>query len=184
VLAITGLEVTPSGPSGPATSQFEATPVLQGSTPSTSTNVLFGITVEPIANASIGMLAVDGYVQVKLEVCNTSHLSAGPKASNSELVSGGVGASIIFKESGTGVDKSALVKLDGRGLVRLGTVSATWTKGSTATVTQQAGDGTSLSPATTFTATNYFATVTVSSGTRRVACALIDNTWALIAAEC
>jgi hypothetical protein len=51
-------------------------------------------------------------------------------------------------------------------------------------VTQQAGDGTALSPATTFTATNYFATVTVSSGTRRVACALIDSTWVLIAAEC
>ena len=185
VLAITGLEVAPTGATGPATSQYERSPVLRGSTPTTSTNDAFGVAVEPIANNSIGMLAVDGLVQVKLEVRNAADATAGPKASTAELQSGGNGAAIIYKESGTGADKWALVRIGaGRGTVRLGTVAVTWNKGATATVTQQAGNGTALSPATTFTATNYFATVTVSSGTRRVACALIDSTWVLIAAEC
>jgi hypothetical protein len=131
------------------------------------------------------MLAVDGLVQVKLEVRNTADATAGPKASTSELQSGGNGAAIIYKESGTGANKWALVRIGaGRGSVRLGTVGSTWTKGNTATVTQQNGDGTALSPSTTFTATNYFATVTVPSAPRRVACALIDSTWTLIAAEC
>lgn len=68
--------------------------------------------------------------------------------------------------------------------IRLGTISATWSKGSTATVTQQNGDGTAMAGSPTFTAKNYFSTVTVLSGTKRVACALIDATWVLIAAEC
>lgn len=184
VLAVAGLQVTPSGATGAATAQFQSTPVLTGSTPSTTTNELFGIAVEPIASNAIGMLAIDGYVQAKIEVCNTAQLTAGPKQSTSELVSGGVGATIVWKEAGTGTNKWALVRLGSSGTVRLGTISDTWNKGSTATVTQQAGDGTAMSPATTFTATNYFATVSVSSGTPRVACALIDGTWALIAAEC
>ena len=68
--------------------------------------------------------------------------------------------------------------------LKLGTISATWNKGSTATVTQQKGDGTELSPTVTFTAKNHFATVTVTSGTKRVACGKVDTTWILIAAEC
>jgi hypothetical protein len=68
--------------------------------------------------------------------------------------------------------------------VRLGTISATWAKGATATVTEQNGDGSAKSPASTFTAKNYFAAVTVTSGTKRVACAKVDDTWMLIAAEC
>jgi hypothetical protein len=68
--------------------------------------------------------------------------------------------------------------------LRIGTISVTWNKGSTATVTEQKGDGTAKSPTVTFTAKNYFANVTVSSGTKRVACAKVDDTWILIAAEC
>lgn len=68
--------------------------------------------------------------------------------------------------------------------VRLGTISATWTKGTTATVTQIKGDGSAISPTVTFTAENWFADVTVSSGTKKVACAKVDATWILIAAEC
>jgi hypothetical protein len=189
VLAISGLEITPSGTTGPATSQFESVPVLRGDTPATTTGDQFVIAVEPIAAGAIGRVAVDGVVQTKLEVRNAAHQSAGPKGSTTELVTGSPGAAVLWRESGTGAGKWALVRIgagagSGGGAVRLGTIAATWTKGATATVTQQAGDGTALSPATTFTATNYFATVTVPSGTRRVACALIDSTWVLIAAEC
>ena len=60
---------------------------------------------------------------------------------------------------------------------RMGTISATWTKGATATVTQIAGDGTSLGIDATFVAMNHFATITVSSGTKRVGCALAGSTW-------
>jgi hypothetical protein len=68
--------------------------------------------------------------------------------------------------------------------VRLGSISATWTKGNTATVTQLKPDGSGFSPARTFTAKNWFADVTVSSGTKKVACASVGNQWILIAAEC
>lgn len=73
---------------------------------------------------------------------------------------------------------------DGGGGVRLGQVGATWSKGSTATVTLLKPDGTAVSPAATFEAKNWFATVTVSSGAKRVACAQCGDTWILIAAEC
>jgi hypothetical protein len=186
VLAISGLEITPSGSTGPATSQFESMPVLRGGTPTTSTGDQFVIAVEPIAAGAIGMVAVDGVVQTKVESRSVAHQTAGTKASTTELVTGTPGAAVLWRESGTGAGKWALVRIGAgvSGTVRLGTISATWTKGNTATVTQQAGDGAALSPATTFTATNYFATVTVPSGTQRVACALIDSTWVLIAAEC
>lgn len=68
--------------------------------------------------------------------------------------------------------------------IRLGTVSATWAKGSTATVTQLKPDGSAMATPRTFTAKNWFASVTVSSGTRYVACASVGNQWILIAAEC
>lgn len=185
VLAVTNVAIPPTGATGPATSSFQEQPVLIGVTPSATTNDRFVIAVEPIKAAAIGRVAVDGVVQCKLDVKNAADTTAGPKASSrAELQTGGGNATILFKESGTGADKWGLVRIGGGGGVRLGTVSATWTKGSTATVTQQNGDGTARSGNPTFTAANYFATVTVSSGTKRVACALIDSTWALIAAEC
>jgi len=67
---------------------------------------------------------------------------------------------------------------------RLGTISGTWLKGHTASVTQLNGDGSALSPTVEFLASNFFATITVSSGTKKVACAKIGVTWVLIAAEC
>jgi hypothetical protein len=68
--------------------------------------------------------------------------------------------------------------------IRLGTIAASWAKGATATVTQLRPDGSALTPTRTFTATNWFAAVTVSSGTKKVACASVGNQWILVAAEC
>lgn len=68
--------------------------------------------------------------------------------------------------------------------VRLGTIGATWAKGTTATVSELLGDGTEPPAPTEFEATNYFADVTVGSGEVKVACALVGSTWILIAAEC
>lgn len=73
---------------------------------------------------------------------------------------------------------------DGGDELRLGTVSGSWLKGATATVTRLKGDGDPWSPAQTFEAVNYFADISIDCGTRKVACALIGTTWILIAAEC
>jgi|688.fasta_scaffold26736_12 hypothetical protein len=67
---------------------------------------------------------------------------------------------------------------------RLGTIAATWAKGQTATVTQIKADGTALSPTVEFNATNWFAAVTVASGTKKVLCVFVGDRWLLIAAEC
>lgn len=68
--------------------------------------------------------------------------------------------------------------------IRLGTISMTWAKGGTATVTQINGDGTAMAGNPTFTARNHFIDITVTTGTKKVACGLTDATWILIAAEC
>jgi hypothetical protein len=73
---------------------------------------------------------------------------------------------------------------DGDEEPRLGTISSTWSKGATATVTQIKADGTALSPTVTFNATNWFAAVTVASGTKKVLCVFVGDRWLLIAAEC
>lgn len=184
VLAISGLAIVPSGPTGAATSSFQEQPIVIGVTPTATTNDAYVIAIEPIKATKIGRVAVDGVVQCKLDVKNAGDTTAGPKASSrAELQTGGGNATILFKESGTGVDKWGLVRIGGRG-IKLGTISATWNKNTTATVTEQNGDGTARTGSPTFTATNYFANVTVSSGTKRVACQLVDSTWVLVAAEC
>lgn len=68
--------------------------------------------------------------------------------------------------------------------VRLGSISETWEKGDTADVTLLDSDGSPVNPEETFEAKNWFATVTVNSGTKKVACAMADGKWILIAAEC
>jgi len=75
----------------------------------------------------------------------------------------------------------ALIAIGGG--LRLGTIAATWTKGGTATVTEQYGDGTARpgSPPPTFTATNNIATLALTSGTMRVACTRVDDKWVLVA---
>lgn len=161
VVAITGLEVTPTGTTGPAAQQFESMPIVTASSPTAGTTA-WGVAIEPIEAGKLGRLAVAGVVQVKA----------------SDLGKAG-GYQLLYRDA-----TWALVAIGGG--LRLGTIAATWTKGQTATVTEQFGDGTQKpgSPAPTFTATNYFATITVSSGTRRVACGKVDDRWILVAAEC
>lgn len=186
ILAITGIEITPtSNATDTATTQYQEMPVLTGTTPTTSTTA-WCVAIEPIASDKIGRAAVGGVVQCKVDITADSDNFVACKASAAELKSGGAGQGLVlWKQSGTGTGKWALVRLaGGAGGLRLGTISATWTKGATATVTEQNGDGSAKTGSPTFTATNYFADVTVASGTKRVACGLVDSTWILIAAEC
>ena len=160
LMAITGFEIAPTGDGNEiATRQFQQMPVITGSNAS-STATSWCVAIEPIDTGQIGRVAVAGVVQLKV-----SHLGNAP------------GASVMWKN-----DDWALIRIDGG--VRLGTVSSSWSKGATATVTEQNGDGSAMNPTTTFSAKNYFANVTVQSGTRRVACAKVGDTWILIAAEC
>lgn len=187
ILAITGVEIAPTYTTvaDRATNQFQAMPLLTGGTP-TVTTTAWCVTIEPIAAGKVGKAAVSGVVQCKVDVASEGHALVKCKASTAELQTDSSGEGLIlWKDAGTGAGKWALVRLgDGGGGVRLGTISATWSKGSTATVTRQNGDGTAIAGSPTFTAKNYFATVVVPSGTKRVACALVDATWVLIAAEC
>jgi hypothetical protein len=111
VLAITGMEITPTSSSGGATASFEEMPVLQGGTPSASTTA-WCVAVEPIESGKIGRVAVGGVVQCKVEVDKADDKFVACKASTSELKTGVKGEGLIlWKESGTGTGKWALVRL-------------------------------------------------------------------------
>jgi len=115
VMAITGVAITPSGPTGAATSSYQGQPVIVGVAPTTGTQALC-VAVEPIKDEGVGRVAVHGVVQVKLEVINESHSFARCKASTAELVSEWGGpAQILWKETGTGAEKWALARI-GSGL--------------------------------------------------------------------
>jgi predicted RecA/RadA family phage recombinase len=116
VLAITGMEITPTSSSGGATASFEEMPVLTGGTPSATTTA-WCVAVEPIESGKIGRVAVGGVVQLKAADLG--------KAS---------GAHVLWKDSNW-----ALIRMQA-GVVR-GTFSGTWAKGSTTTVTDAVVSG-------------------------------------------
>ena len=110
VLAITGVQITPTSSSGGATASFEEMPVLTGGTPSATTTA-WCVAVEPIESGKVGRVAVGGVVQ-----CKAADLG---KAS---------GALVLWKDSNW-----ALIRMQA-GVIRV-TFTGTWTKGSTTTVT-------------------------------------------------
>lgn len=118
VLEITGMEIAPTGATGAtgtaATSQFESMPVLQGGAPTENSRAI-AIAVEPIAANSIGRVAIDGAVQVKIDVGHADHRFARPKASTSAMQSDWGGpAMILWKPFGsTGAAQWALVRMGG-----------------------------------------------------------------------
>jgi predicted RecA/RadA family phage recombinase len=176
VMAITGVAVNPVTD---GRAQFEASPMLVGETPTVSTGGAFCVAVEPIPAGKFGRAAIDGVVQVKLDIQSQSDNFARTKASTAELQTAGIGdAIILYKEGGIGTGKWGLVRMHGaeKG-VRRGTFSAPWPKGETRTVT----DATAFEKE--YTAKNYFADVT-SEGTRQCAVAYHGTEWILIAAEC
>lgn len=132
VLAITGVDITPTSSSGGATASFEEMPVITGGTPSDSTTA-WCVAVEPIAAGKIGRVAVGGVVQLKAADLG--------KAS---------GAHVLWKDSSW-----ALIRIQA-GVIR-GRFSAPWTKGSTKTVTDALASGTTYA-----NVRNYFASITGS----------------------
>lgn len=175
ILAISGMESTPSGPAG----QFHDMPVLTGGAPTTGT-VAFCVAVEPIASGKVGRVAVDGVVQCKLDVQDASHTLARCKGSTTELQTASDGnALVLWKDGGTGTGKWALVRLGvGSVGIKRGTFTAPWTKGTTQSVSDAVTAG-----ATYSNVKNYFANVS-GSGTKACAIAYVGTEWILIAAEC
>jgi len=95
VLAITGVEITPTSSSGGATASFEEMPVLTGATPSATTTA-WCVAVEPIESGKIGRVAVGGVVQCKASIGNSAHKFLRAKASTSELESAWSGEGLIL----------------------------------------------------------------------------------------
>jgi hypothetical protein len=190
VLSVAGVVFTPSGATGNATQQFQDQPVLSGGLP--TGGAAFVVAVEPIAAGKIGRCAVAGVVQAKINVVSESDTFATAKDGDlTQLTSASSGeATILWKESGTGSGKWALVRFGAAGAagIRLGKVTGTWNKGATASVTQWKGDGSAAvsgpSGPATFTAINRAQTVTGPSGGYWVGCESIDGTWHLEWSEC
>ena len=185
ILQITGVAPAVTG----SAAQFQDGPAIVGDTPATGA-FPYVVAIEPIAAGAMGRVAIDGAVQVKLEVANASDGFAVVKPGNrAELRSAAAGtAQILWKEGGTGAGKWAIVRLGGGGAssTRLGKITGTWTKGTTAAVYEYSGDGVQLSGNPTFVAINRFASVSLPTGTSGawVACSTIGSTWHLMAAEC
>jgi hypothetical protein len=187
VLSVAGVVFTPSGATGNATQQFQDQPVLSGGLPTGGS--AFVVAVEPIAAGKIGRVAVAGVVQAKVDIVSSSHTHVKAKDGDlTQLITAGNGdAEILWKESGAGTGKWAIIRFAGGGgdteFVRLGKVSGTWTKGATASVQQHRGDG-SMMTGSTFVAINRAQTVTGPTGGYWVGCESIDGTWHLEWAEC
>lgn len=152
----------------------------------------FVVAVEPIAAGKIGRVAVAGVVQAKINITDAGHGFATAKDGDlTQLSSAASGeVQILWKESGTGASKWAIVRFGGAAgaAIRLGKVTGTWSKNATASVTQWKGDGSAAvsgpSGPLTFSAINRAQTVTGPTGGYWVGCESIDGTWHLEWAEC
>lgn len=177
---------------GVAQDIFQSWPGLVGVVPTANAGAAFAIAVEPIKEGDIGLAAVDGVVQCKLEIVDAGHRFATTKTgSASELKTASSGESaILWKETGTGAGKWGLVRIGAGagGGVKVGKITGTWSKGGTQTVWEYTGTGaqaTGPSGPLSLTGINRFATVSASGGSGKwVAVSSIDSTWHLIAAEC
>ena len=212
VLQITGVLETPTGATGASgptgstgstgaavsidagTMSFLAYPGIVGVTPTDTAGARYVVATQPIKAGEIGMAAIDGVVQVKLDVQSASDNFATVKSGSVEQMktASSGDASVLWKESGTGV-KWGLVRIGAGsgGGVKLGKITGTWTKGGTQTVWEYTGAGAQVSGPSgplSLTGVNRFVTVTVSgtsgSSAKWVAVANVDSTWHLIAAEC
>ena len=189
VLSVAGVVFTPSGATGSATQQFQDQPVLSGGLPTGGS--AFVVAVEPIAAGSIGRVAVAGVVQAKISITDAGHGFAIAKDGDlTQLTSAANGeVQILWKESGTGASKWAIVRFGGAGsLIRLGKVTGTWLKGNNASVTQWKGDQSAPvsgpSGPVTFLAMNLAQTITGPTGGYWVGCATVDGTNILHWSEC
>jgi hypothetical protein len=139
VVAVTGIVFDP-GTSAATLLSFYQGPVLQVDTPPTpAVPGQFVVLLQPLAPGAVGLACAAGVVQVQINMANASDQFADVVAEQSAyLGSGQAGAAkILWKQSGTGT-VWAVVALAGAGggkALLLGKPAATWTSGSTITLT-------------------------------------------------
>lgn len=165
VMKITGIEIDPNDGDKQELS-FGGMPCVTGGDASGGAGEAFGIAIEPIKNDKVGRIAVDGVVQVTAETLG--------------LIRGAV--QVLWEDGDW-----AIVRLGGGGGVRLGKTTATWTKGTLATI-ELYEQGTppsetrNPSPYTLENCVNKFADV--QSGKWVMVAKASNVLWYLIAAEC
>jgi hypothetical protein len=117
VLGISGVEISPVG--GNLTGdtdadrkarEFASRPVLTGGQPSSSSDELFVVAMEPIKSGAIGRAACGGVFACKVNVTNEAHKFAKAKdGDRTQLQSASCGVlQLLWKEGGTGANKWAL----------------------------------------------------------------------------
>jgi hypothetical protein len=198
-VCITGVRPAPSGAAtGTALQQFERQPAIIVGQPTTGTGGRFAVALEPVGGGRSGLFAIDGVVQVKLDVLSISHKFATPKPGTTyrmESAESGEATILWADNATTGNDRWALVRIGsgsgaGGSQIILGRITGTWTKGTTGVVWQYSGvngsQTTGPSGAISVTGINRFATIDVVTGAsgKWVALGRIDQHWHLISAEC
>jgi len=171
VLAIAGIANDPTAGAS-SLAQFQEVPILEGAAPSSTTAGKFVVAVEPIAAGKFGRAAIDGVVQCKVEIVHADHRFVACGSGGLKTAASGEGL-VLWKDSGTGTNKWALVQLAHDRMIVRGTFSAPWSKGDTATVTD------AVASSVTYTAKNYYTPVT-GTGTKDCAIAYIGGEWILV----
>ena len=180
VVGITGLELTAAGGSAAGNSQFQEMPIVTAGLPGGAYPERWGIALEPIAQGSVGRIAVAGVVQAKVRVVNTTDRYVRVlDANTNSLISGSHGEGLIlWMEAGVGNDKWALIRLGVATGVAIVQFDGSWALNATKTVTFFGGTD-------TVTAINRFASVGSTSCTTRFgAITRHGNQWHLISAQC
>jgi hypothetical protein len=186
LLKIYDLEILPTGDN---VSQFRTRPVLRCNSPdgTDARHSRIAIAVEPIKSQCVGMVAVSGVVQAKINIVDNTHWFAVPQYNNVQQLKthASYGHRILWKSFSTGSNKWALVLVNNveEQTIRLGRISNAWSKGDTKLVTPYDGFGNEIAGAAQFEAINRFATIETETPIW-VACHRIDDIWHLIAAEC
>jgi hypothetical protein len=156
------------------------------------TTLSWGVSVEPIVGGGVHKVAVGGVVPCRIDIINDKHTCVQPFSSRtgsrnvlrSAMIGGG---QIVWKESGTGQDKWALIRIGApETTVLLGTFTGSWSRTDRKTVTEvRSGEQYT-------NVINHFGNISAAVG-RPKKCAIAwttsDNArlqfeWTLIAAEC
>jgi hypothetical protein len=172
-LAITGIANDPTAGAS-SLAQFQDVPILEGAAPSNTTAGKFVVAVEPIAAGKFGRAAIDGVVQCKLEVAHADDRFVACGSGGLKTAASGEGL-VLWKESGTGTDKWALVQLAHDRMIVRGTFTGAWAKGATTTVTDATATSTSYEGVK-----NYIASL-LPSDTMPCQIAYVAGEWVLVA---
>ena len=198
-VAITGMQIVPTSDiNDSATTSFRTMPVLTlGKVQSNyegaqtePTTLSWGVSVEPIVGGGVHKVAVAGVVPCRIDIINDKHTCVQPFSTGSRNVLRSAmigGGQIVWKESGTGQDKWALIRIGApETTVLLGTFTGSWSRTDRKTVTE-------VRSGQQYTnVINHFGNISAAVG-RPKKCAIAWTTsdnerlqfeWTLIAAEC